>query len=70
MTLLIWFEMDKKQKILSLAGTLPRRKIAPIVGMTPNHLSVYCYKNRISLKLRFENLSDDYKRQVAKKGKR
>lgn len=57
--------MTRHQTITQLAGTLPRRKIAPIVGMTPNHLSVYCYKNRISLKLRFENLTDNYKRQKA-----
>lgn len=57
--------MNRHHKIASLAGALPRRKIAPIVGMTPNHLSVYCYKHGISLKLKFENLSDDYKRQKA-----
>ena len=57
--------MNRHQSITTLAGTLPRRKIAPLVGMTPNHLSVYCHKHGISLKLKFENLSDDYKRQKA-----
>lgn len=55
--------MNRHQTITKLAGTLPRRKIALIVGMTPNHLSGYCYKHGISLKLKFEHLSDDYKRQ-------
>ncbi len=58
--------MNRTESIKQLAGTLPRRKIAPIVGMTPNHLSVYCRKNGISLKLKFENLSADYKRQKAR----
>ena len=57
--------MNRAHKIAALAGTLPRRKIAPLVGMTPNHLSVYCHKHGISLKLKFEHLSDDYKRQKA-----
>ena len=57
--------MNRAHKIAALAGTLPRREIAPLVGMTPNHLSVYCYKHGISLKLKFENLCDDYKRQKA-----
>jgi len=57
--------MTRQKTITTLAGTLPRRKIAPLVGMTPNHLSVYCHKNGISLKLKFENLSEDYKRQKA-----
>ena len=59
--------MCRAESIKHLAGTLPRRKIAPLVGMTPNHLSVYCYKHGISLKLKFENLSADYKRQKARK---
>ncbi len=59
--------MSRHQAITQLAGTLPRRKIAPIVGMTPNHLSVYCYKHGISLKLKFESLCDDYKLHKAKR---
>ena len=59
--------MSRHETITQLAGTIPRRKIAPLVGMTPNHLSVYCYKHGISLKLKFEALSDDYKRQKAMK---
>jgi len=58
--------MSRYETITQLAGTLPRRKIAPIVGMTPNHLSVYCYKHGISLKLKFEALCDDYKPQKAR----
>jgi hypothetical protein len=58
--------MNKHKTITTLAGTLPRRKIAPIVGMTPNNLSKYCWLRGISLKLKFEALSDDYKPQKAK----
>lgn len=59
--------MSRHENITTLAGTLPRRKIAPIVGMTPNHLSGYCYKHGISLKLKFENLAENYKPQKARK---
>jgi hypothetical protein len=59
--------MNRARKIEALAGTLPRRKIAPIVGMTPNNLSKYCWLRGISLKLKFEALSDGYKPQKAMK---
>jgi hypothetical protein len=61
--------MNRTHKIAALAGTLPRRKIAPLVGMTPNHLSVYCHKHGISLKLKPENLNEMYRIQKIKGGK-
>lgn len=51
--------------IRSVAGTLPRREIAKRLGITPNALSAWCRVHRISMALRFECLSDDYKRQKA-----
>jgi len=55
----------RKSYILSVAGTLPRREIAKQLGITPNALSWWCRKHVISMKLRFEYLCDDYKRQKA-----
>lgn len=55
----------RKSYILSVAGALPRREIAKQLGITPNALSWWCRKHKISMKLRLEYLCDDYKRQKA-----
>lgn len=56
----------RKAELVSKAGTMPRRALAAILGISPNTLSRWAADNGISLKLRFEYLSEDYKPQKAR----
>lgn len=56
----------RKAELVAKAGTMPRRTLAAILGITPNALSRWAADNGISLKLRFEYLSEDYKPQKAR----
>ena len=57
--------VDREEYIRNVAGTMPRREIAKRLGITPNALSAWCRVHKISIALRFEFLSEDYKRQKA-----
>jgi len=60
-------DTQRRETVLRHAGTMPRRTLAAILGITPNALSRWAADNGISLKLRFEYLSEDYKPQKAKR---
>lgn len=59
-------DTQRREIVLRHAGTMPRRALAAILGITPNTLSRWAADNGISLKLRFEYLSEDYKPQKAR----
>jgi uncharacterized protein YjcR len=56
----------RKAELVAKAGTMPRRTLAAILGISPNTLSRWAADNGISLKLRFEYLREDYKPQKAR----
>lgn len=60
-------DTQRRETVLRHAGTMPRRALAAILGISPNALSRWAADNGISLKLRFEYLSEDYKPQKAKR---
>jgi hypothetical protein len=59
-------DTQRREIVLRHAGTMPRRTLAAILGITPNTLSRWAADNGISLKLKFEYLSEDYKPQKAR----
>lgn len=58
--------IPRDQYVRTVVGIIPRREIAKRLGISPNALSSWCRKHKISMALKFEYLNDNYKRQKAK----